>query len=48
MISIASRLGPSIMMARISPNVYGCCRNVTFSAFSFAIQASSAGTLTAM
>jgi hypothetical protein len=31
-ISIDSRLGPSIMMARVSPNLYGCCRSVTFSA----------------
>ena len=48
MISIDSRLGPSIMMARLSPNLYGCRRNVTFSALSFAIHGSSLGTLIAM
>ena len=41
--SSASLLGPSIITARVSPSLYGCSRNFTFSARSFATHASRFG-----
>lgn len=45
--SIAFRLGPSIMTARVFPILYGCSRNLTPSLRSFAIQTSRFETLSA-
>src|SRR5688500_18499139 len=42
--SIASRLGPSIKIARCPPTEYGSSRKVTFSARSLAIHASRSAT----
>src|SRR5262249_51048274 len=46
--SSASRLGPSIITARVSPSLYGCSRNLTPSPRSLATHASRFGTLSAM